>query len=146
MNTVPGKKNFLPFLIVQFVGAVALLSFVAFLMPGPWTLLRSIGFIIMLIGAAFLFTARFQLGNSFAVTPQARELVTSGLYSRIRNPIYVFSGLMVVGLFIIVGRPYLFALLAVLLVAQTIRARKESQVLEAKFGDQYREYRKQTWF
>lgn len=146
MNAVSGKKNFLPFLIVQFVGAVAVLSFVAFLMPGPWTLLRSIGFIIMLIGAAFLFTARFQLGNSFAVTPQARELVTSGLYSRIRNPIYVFSGLMVLGLFIIVGRPYLFALLAVLLVAQTIRARKESQVLEAKFGDQYREYRKQTWF
>jgi protein-S-isoprenylcysteine O-methyltransferase Ste14 len=29
---------------------------------------------------------------------------------------------------------------------QIMRARKESQVLEAKFGDEYRAYRAQTWF
>jgi protein-S-isoprenylcysteine O-methyltransferase Ste14 len=29
---------------------------------------------------------------------------------------------------------------------QTIRARREAQVLEAAFGDAYREYRRHTWF
>jgi protein-S-isoprenylcysteine O-methyltransferase Ste14 len=29
---------------------------------------------------------------------------------------------------------------------QTIRARREARVLEAAFGEAYREYRKKTWF
>jgi protein-S-isoprenylcysteine O-methyltransferase Ste14 len=140
------KKNFLPFLIVQFFVVLAVLFFIVFLMPGPWSMHRSIGIAIMVIGAIFLFTARFQLGNSFAVTAQARELVTQGLYSKIRNPIYVFSSLMVLGLFIIIGRPYPFLFLVVLVALQAFRAHKEARVLEAKFGEQYREYRKHTWF
>jgi protein-S-isoprenylcysteine O-methyltransferase Ste14 len=144
MNNAP--KKFLPFLIVQFVLFLAVLFFVVFLMPGHWAVNRFIGLAVMIIGAIFLFTARFQLGNSFAVTAQARELVTRGLYSKIRNPIYVFSSLIVLGLFIIIGRPYPFLFLVFLVAVQTFRAHKEAQVLEAKFGDQYREYRKQTWF
>jgi protein-S-isoprenylcysteine O-methyltransferase Ste14 len=34
----------------------------------------------------------------------------------------------------------------VLIPVQIIRARREAAVLEAKFGDAYREYRKRTWF
>jgi protein-S-isoprenylcysteine O-methyltransferase Ste14 len=36
--------------------------------------------------------------------------------------------------------------LLVLVTAQTIRARREAAILEAEFGDAYREYRKRTWF
>ena len=140
------RKSYLPFLMLQFVLFLAMLLFVVFLLPGAWNPRRFLGLAIMIIGAILLFTARFQLGNSFAVTPQARELVTHGLYSKIRNPIYVFSSLLVLGLFIVIGRPYLFVILALLLVLQTFRAHKESQVLEAKFGEQYREYRRHTWF
>jgi len=32
------------------------------------------------------------------------------------------------------------------LIGQTIRARREARVLEAAFGDEYREYRRKTWF
>jgi protein-S-isoprenylcysteine O-methyltransferase Ste14 len=146
MNTATKTRNYLPFLLVQFVAVLLLLSFMVFLFPHPWDLARVIGVVVMVVGAIFLFTARFQLGNSFAVTAQARQLVTHGLYSKIRNPIYVFSSLMVLGLFIVLGKPYLFLLLAVLLIVQTVRARKEAHVLEAKFGDEYRQYRKRTWF
>jgi protein-S-isoprenylcysteine O-methyltransferase Ste14 len=31
-------------------------------------------------------------------------------------------------------------------IGQTIRARREARVLEAAFGDAYREYRRKTWF
>ena len=80
------------------------------------------------------------------MTPQARKLVTHGLYSKIRNPIYVFSSMMVLGVLLVVQKPLLFLFLAVLLVVQTWRAHKEALVLEAKFGDGYRQYRRQTWF
>lgn len=145
MSDTP-KKKFLPFLMLQIVMVLAVLSFIVFLMPGAWNGRRSVGFTLMIIGAILLFTARFQLGNSFAVTAQARELVTQGLYSKIRNPIYVFSSLVVLGFFIIIGKPYLLTIFALLVAMQTFRAHKESRVLEAKFGEKYREYRRHTWF
>jgi protein-S-isoprenylcysteine O-methyltransferase Ste14 len=93
-----------------------------------------------------LFTARYQLGRSFIVTPQARELVTHGLCAKIRNPIYVFGGLLGLGFLLTLQRPYLLLILLVLIPIQIVRARKEAEVLEVKFGDAYREYRNKTWF
>ena len=51
-----------------------------------------------------------------------------------------------VGLVLILWRPDLLIVLLVLIPAQIIRARREAAVLEAKFGDAYRDYRKRTWF
>jgi len=139
-------KNFLPFLTVQIVLVLIVFLAVVYLFPGEWNLRRWVGLLLMSMGAVGLFTARFQLGNSFAVTAQARELVTRGVYSKIRNPIYVFSSLLILGVFIIMGKAYLFLPFAGLVVVQTWRAHKEAKVLEAKFGEQYRAYRRQTWF
>jgi protein-S-isoprenylcysteine O-methyltransferase Ste14 len=73
-------------------------------------------------------------------------LVTEGLYGRIRNPIYVFGGLMIAGVFIFAHRPWWLLIFAVVIPIQLLRVRKEEQVLEAKFGDGYREYKRKTWF
>jgi len=73
-------------------------------------------------------------------------LVTSGIYSRVRNPIYVSGVIFLVGLALIVGRPLLLIVLLLLIPLQIVRARREAVVLEKKFGDAYREYRKRTWF
>ena len=73
--------------------------------------------------------------------------LSPGLYSKIRNPIYVFSALMLAGILIALQRPYaLFFLLLVLIPVQIVRARKEAKVLEAKFGEEYRACRAKTWF
>ena len=93
-----------------------------------------------------MIVSRYTLGRSFSIVPKATELVTGGIYSRIRNPIYVSGVICFVGLVLIVGKPHLLALLLVLIPMQILRARREAAVLEAKFGDAYREYRKQTWF
>lgn len=42
--------------------------------------------------------------------------------------------------------PYLFLLFATLIPMQMLRVRKEAVVLEARFGNAYREYRNKTWF
>lgn len=80
------------------------------------------------------------------MTPQARQLVTRGLYSKIRNPIYFFGEIMIAGFFIAIHKPILLLVLAIATPIQIVRARKESKVLEEKFGDEYRQYKQRTWF
>ena len=138
-------RKFYLFLAAQILAAAVLLSWLS-LSPGSWNLSRCVGFGLVVIGLAFVFTARYQLGKSFSVTPQARALVTHGLYSRIRNPIYIFGSLVILGIILIFQRPYLWFLLAVLIPIQILRARREAAVLEEKFGESYRQYRRKTWF
>ena len=89
---------------------------------------------------------RIQLGGSFSVRPKAHALVTHGLYSRIRNPIYVFGGLAIAGAFLYIDQPRYLWLFVVLIPLQIYRARQEGKVLEARFGDEYRQYKWRTWF
>jgi protein-S-isoprenylcysteine O-methyltransferase Ste14 len=144
-ETQPDSSKITPLFVLQFCVVLAVISVIAF-RPGEWSSARWIGLCIAVPSAVLLFTARWQLGRSFSVTPQARALVTEGIYSKIRNPIYVFSGLVVLGVLIVIHYRYAFLLLAVLIPVQIIRAHQEAKVLEAKFGDDYRRYRERTWF
>jgi protein-S-isoprenylcysteine O-methyltransferase Ste14 len=112
----------------------------------PWTANRIAGLTIAAPALLLVLTARIQLGRAFSVRAKASNLVTSGLYSRIRNPIYVFSALFILGIIIWSGRPAFLLLLAILIPVQIVRSRRESAVLEAKFGDEYRQYKRNTWF
>lgn len=114
--------------------------------PGPWTVQRYIGMAMIAVGIGGIATARYQLGKSFSVSAQARNLVTTGLYSKIRNPIYVFGIVMITGVILVVQKPALVLLLVAVVIGQTIRARREARVLEAAFGEAYRQYRRKTWF
>ena len=133
------------FTAVQIV-AVAALLWIIFTRPGTWDLQRVVGTALIIAGTAGIATARYQLGKSFAVRAEAHQLVTHGVYSKIRNPIYVFGAVMIVGVVLVLHRPILWLLLAAIVIMQTLRARREAQVLEAAFGDAYREYRRKTWF
>ncbi|HXY00744.1 MAG TPA: isoprenylcysteine carboxylmethyltransferase family protein [Candidatus Limnocylindrales bacterium] len=129
--------------IVPIVGITAML----FLLPPPrWTTMRLAG-LVLLIPSLFLLTlARLQLGDAFSVTPQATTLITHGLYSRIRNPIYLFGSCVVAGIILYLEKPWFLLALIPLLALQMTRARQESKVLEARFGEDYRQYRSRTRF
>ena len=114
--------------------------------PDARTPIRMIGIALILVGFVFWTVARFQLGASFAVQAEARQLVTRGLYSKIRNPIYLFGSMVVAGGILVFGKPMWLLIFVLLIPLQLWRARKESAVLEAAFGDEYRAYRAGTWF
>jgi protein-S-isoprenylcysteine O-methyltransferase Ste14 len=112
----------------------------------PWTPTRIAGVVIVLPSLALLVLARIELGGSFSVLPEARKLVTHGLYSRIRNPIYVFGCLGAAGLLLYVNKPLYLWLFVVLIPLQIYRARQEEKILQARFGDEYQQYKSRTWF
>ena len=113
---------------------------------GPLTPLRAIGLALMAVAFVCWSVARLQLGKSFSVRAKATELVTHGIYSKIRNPIYVFGTLFIAGLILSTGHSVWLLVLLLVIPMQVIRARTEAKVLEAKFGDAYRAYRAKTWF
>jgi protein-S-isoprenylcysteine O-methyltransferase Ste14 len=90
--------------------------------------------------------ARVQIRKSFAVSAQAKELVTHGLYSKIQNPVYVFGAVVIAGMIAYLNQPRFFLLFLIVLPVQWVRIRNERHALEAKFGEAYREYRRSTWF
>lgn len=111
-----------------------------------WTPWQIAGLAIFVPAFVLFVLARIELGRAFSITAKASTLVTTGLYARIRNPIYVFGGLMSVGIFIFLHRPWLLLIWVPLIPLQVRRVRNEEQVLEAKFGDAYRDYKRRTWF
>ena len=111
-----------------------------------WTAVKVAGAVIAGVSLVMLIVARLQLGASFSVSAQARKLVTTGLYAKIRNPIYVFGALIFVGLVMVTEKWALLALIVVLVPMQIVRARKEEQVLAEAFGEEYARYKAGTWF
>ena len=114
--------------------------------PVAWTALPITGLCLLIVGFILWTVAHFQLGASFTAKAEARQLVTRGLYSKIRNPIYVFGSWVIVGGILVFGKPVWLLIFVILIPLQIWRARKESAVLEASFGEEYRRYRAGTWF
>jgi len=90
--------------------------------------------------------ARHQIGTSFAVRAEAKKLVTHGLYSKIRHPIYIFGGLAFLGEFLALGWYIWTAVFVLMNLTQYIRVRREERVLTEAFGDEYCAYKAKTWF
>jgi protein-S-isoprenylcysteine O-methyltransferase Ste14 len=113
---------------------------------GPWNPMQILGACLLVVGFVFWTLARFQLGASLTVSARAKKLVTRGLYSKIRNPIYVFGSCVIAGIILLSARPLWLLLFVLVIPLQIWRAKKESSVLESAFGDEYRSYRAKTWF
>lgn len=131
---------------VTYVPAVSIpILLLTFAWP-PWDRWRLLGAVLVIIFLVLLTVARLQLGNSFSVTAQAKKLVTTGIYSRVRHPIYIFSSVIVLGFAFYFKNPWIASLLIVVLPGQFFRACHEEKVLIRAFGEAYLVYREKTWF
>jgi protein-S-isoprenylcysteine O-methyltransferase Ste14 len=112
----------------------------------PLNIFSYIG-LILLVPSILLFTvARIQLGGSFQVSAEANKLVKTGIYKKLRHPIYLFGALVVLGIIFITHTFPIILILAIVIAMQIKRIKQEEKVLTEKFGNEYLEYKKQTWF
>lgn len=113
---------------------------------GPRNGLWVSGLVIGGAGFAAWTVARRQLGDSFMIGAQAKQLVTHGLYRRFRHPIYLFSGLAHFGALLALQNFWLMLIwFAYATPIQWARLRREDHVLEAKFGEAFVQLRSQAW-
>lgn len=112
----------------------------------PWTPLRWLGLALFAVATVLVLVARVQLGAAFTPRAVARRLVTTGLYARLQNPIYLFATIALLGLALFLAQPWLLAMLAVVIPVQLARIHRERRVLSEAFGEEYARYREQTWF
>ena len=136
------------------VRRVVLAVVVALLVVGAFLLIRRgtrpeslvVGAALILVGLPLLAAGRRQLGSAFSMAPRAKGLVTSGLYSKIPHPMYVFLDMALLGGIVVLRQPWLLVVWCGLVAIQVWQARREAKVLEQAFGDAYRQYRARTWW
>jgi protein-S-isoprenylcysteine O-methyltransferase Ste14 len=97
-----------------------------------------IGNVLLIGGLALVVIASLGLSSSFTVLPRPSDrarLVTSGLYSRIRNPIYLGLMLAMVGASLGSGSIVALALSGILAVVLDLKTRREEIFLRERFLD-----------
>jgi len=135
------KSNLLTLAVIVVIVA----SLLVYAPEVDWSTAKVIGAVIAGISFPLFALARWQLGSSFSVKAKASRLVTTGLYSRIRNPIYLFGGLFLVGLSLFLSPWGPLAVALVIVPLQVVRARREERVLAEAFGEEYERYKSKTW-
>jgi protein-S-isoprenylcysteine O-methyltransferase Ste14 len=119
---------------------------VATAVNGPRNPLLVAGIALALAAALLWLVARLQLGSSYSRRLKVGKLVTNGLYSKIRHPIYVFASFGILSLIVAYQQPGLIMVWVAAVAALFVKARREEQALLAAYGSEYEDYRRRTWF
>ena len=88
MNKFVNKHRYIEVIVWFFIYSVLFVYF--------WkgTFNNFLGLFISLTGFVFWIKSLRDLGSSFQISPKAKKLVTTGMYSKFRNPIY-YSGFLI---------------------------------------------------
>jgi hypothetical protein len=104
------------------------------------------GFISGSCGIRFLDPSTIPAGELFRGNSAGKTSGDAGALRKDPQSIYFFGSLFIIGYILVMGHPWALLIFLAIIPLQLWRARKEAQVLEAKFGDEYRTYRSTTWF
>jgi protein-S-isoprenylcysteine O-methyltransferase Ste14 len=112
--------------------------------PAAWRLILSA--VLFIIAAGTSWTASIALGRYLrvdAALDTEHELIRSGPYRLVRNPVYTSMLCVHLATALLITPLWLFVLaLAVFLAGTTIRIRAEEKLLAARFGEQFAAYRR----
>jgi protein-S-isoprenylcysteine O-methyltransferase Ste14 len=129
--------------ISALAGSFAMYSIVFFQRRELSLTLEMISTALTFIGTAGAVVALGQLGRSFSVMAETRQLVTSGPYRLVRHPLYVAEQIAIIGVFIQYASVWTGLLLTVQIALQLRRMHNEETILTASFPE-YIEYRQTT--
>jgi protein-S-isoprenylcysteine O-methyltransferase Ste14 len=149
------NKNPFPALVTIWIGMIA----AALLLTRPLRELRIYSTALAFIPAVFLFAGAIFIyrrsGHAFGrdnligrtelePTKHEQKLVTTGLHARLRHPIYLGHLLMLTAWTIASGTAAMLAYLVLAIITGTVMIRMEDAELEARFGNDFREYKKRV--
>lgn len=118
-----------------------------FIRDSQWVAIA--GIVFTFAGVALSVWARIILGENWSAKVTRKvghELIRSGPYAFVRHPIY--SGLLLasIGTAIFIGEWRGLLAIPLVLVSESIKARREERFMVEEFGESYERYREQTWF
>jgi protein-S-isoprenylcysteine O-methyltransferase Ste14 len=103
-----------------------------------------LGFTMSTIGSLLSTLALRSLSACWGLLPEARGLVTGGMYRIVRNPIYVAEEIAILGGLLIAPSWIYASAVLVQAILQVLRARREERVLSATFPDEYERFKQRT--
>jgi protein-S-isoprenylcysteine O-methyltransferase Ste14 len=101
---------------------------------------RYIGLVIFIIGLSMFIISHLKIRGK-----ESNELVTSGIYVKIRNPMYLGFIIWIIGLPVFTTSPFTLASVIIWIPQILYWKVSEERQLEKKYAD-YQEYKKKTWF
>lgn len=131
---------------IPFLAAIALQLFVHFSLPRGLLTPAVIpaGVALIIVGAALVVLARREFARHGQPTEPGiatSSVVTSGVFSVSRNPIYLGAVCFLIGIALAVDLPWvLVLLLPALVTCQYVLIAPEERYLAAKFGEEYNAY------
>jgi protein-S-isoprenylcysteine O-methyltransferase Ste14 len=106
--------------------------------------LRVFGLILLHAALLWVIIAQYQMKNSWRIgidTSNETALITHGLFSFSRNPIFLGLIIAILGLFLIIPTAVNFTLLVVVYLVIQVQIRLEEEFLEKQHGTNYKHYR-----
>jgi protein-S-isoprenylcysteine O-methyltransferase Ste14 len=132
-------------LVFRLRGAVWFAAFlVAWLAAKPTQAIAAGMLALVLAGQALRFWAAGHIGAYRGETVEAPRLTRDGPYAIVRNPLYIGNGLIGLGWSLPAGAIGLVFPIAYVLVYIVAIVPLEEAFLTERFGDEYRQYRRET--
>ncbi|HOV46090.1 MAG: isoprenylcysteine carboxylmethyltransferase family protein [Spirochaetes bacterium] len=141
------SKDYTFYLIYIFYIALLVNAIISILEEKYIFLLALPGFILILLSICINFVSRRDLARYwtlFSTTEKEQKLVKTGIYAKVRHPIYLSGLILSLGFTLIAGNLYGLLFFILSLVAFVTRIKKEERELITKFGEEYKEYAKET--
>jgi len=101
-----------------------------------------LGLLLIWGAQTVIFTAQYQMGKTWrmCIDEEQKDLVTGGLFSLSRNPIYACTVVITMGVFLLSPAPWSLWLISNAMIFVSIQARLEEQFLLESHGETYRHY------
>lgn len=109
--------------------------------------LQYIGWGLLLLSLVLVWVAQSQMANSWRIGIDEKnksELVTNGLFSISRNPIFLGVMIANIGLFLIIPNAFTLLIISLSTVSINTQIRLEEAFLESSHGKDYQDYLNQV--
>jgi protein-S-isoprenylcysteine O-methyltransferase Ste14 len=110
-------------------------------------LIKSAGLLLLIVAIILVRISQDNLGRSWRIgvdRVNKMELITTGIYSRSRNPIAFGMLLLLIGLFLVIPNAVLFGIVCSSLIIVNVRIILEEEHMLKTLGKEYEEYYKKT--